>query len=55
MTEVRSIKKDDLQHLKVVIDSNELFPSDLLDGMIEDFFTIRRLLSKTKLPKCAIS
>ena len=38
MTTIRQIKKGDLQNLKAVIDSNELFPSDLLDEMTNDFF-----------------
>ncbi len=36
---IRKIIKNDLQKLKEIIDSNELFPSDLLDEMSSDFFT----------------
>ena len=39
MTQIRKITPQDLEHLKAVIDSNELFPSDLLDDMTTDFFT----------------
>lgn len=39
MTEVRKIKEQDLEYLKAVIDSNGLFPSDLLDDMTNDFFS----------------
>ena len=37
MTLIRAIKKQDLKQLKAVIDSNGLFPSDLLDDMTNDF------------------
>ncbi|MEM8672399.1 MAG: GNAT family N-acetyltransferase [Cyanobacteria bacterium P01_G01_bin.67] len=36
---IRPIKPDDLPALKTVIDANELFPSDLLDEMISDYFS----------------
>ena len=39
MLHIRKITKNDLQKLKEVIDSNELFPSDLLDEMSNDFLT----------------
>lgn len=35
---IRSVTLDDLPALKIVIDANELFPSDLLDEMISDYF-----------------
>jgi len=35
---IRPIIKDDLGDLKMVIESSGLFPSDLLDDMIADFF-----------------
>ena len=35
---MRPIEKRDLPTLKEVIESNELFPSELLDGMIEPYF-----------------
>ena len=38
MTKIRPIEKVDLEILKAVIDSNELFPPGLLDGMTDDFF-----------------
>jgi ribosomal protein S18 acetylase RimI-like enzyme len=39
MASIRKIKKQDLTHLKAVIDSNGLFPSDLLDDMTNDYFS----------------
>lgn len=38
MAEIRRISKQDLPALKDIIDSNQLFPSDLLDDMTSDFF-----------------
>lgn len=35
---IRPIKPDDLPALKTVIDANELFPSNMLDDMISDYF-----------------
>lgn len=39
MTGIRRITEKDLKHLKAVIDSNGLFPSDLLDDMTSDFLS----------------
>ena len=39
MNNIREIVEKDLTHLKAVIDSNGLFPSELLDDMTNDFFT----------------
>lgn len=38
MTSIRRINKSDLTALSAVIDSNELFPSELLEDMTSDFF-----------------
>ena len=35
---IRSVKHDDLPALKTVIDANQLFPADMLDEMIVDYF-----------------
>ena len=35
---IRVINKGDLDELKTVIDTSGLFPPDLLDGMMSDFF-----------------
>jgi ribosomal protein S18 acetylase RimI-like enzyme len=35
---IRLVKRSDLPALKAVIDSNDLFPSDMLDEMISDYF-----------------
>lgn len=37
-TSVRKVQKDDLNHLKSVLDSIELFPSEMLEDMITDYF-----------------
>jgi ribosomal protein S18 acetylase RimI-like enzyme len=36
--EIRNVIKSDLSHLKTVLDSIELFPADLLEEMIADYF-----------------
>lgn len=35
---IRTINETDLKELKTVIDTSGLFPSDLLEGMMSDFF-----------------
>ena len=35
---IRAIKQEDLEELKTVIETNELFPSALLEGMMSDYF-----------------
>ena len=37
-TLVRAIRKSDIPHLKTVLDSIELFPSEMLESMISDYF-----------------
>ena len=37
---IRAVTPDDLPALKTVIDANQLFPSDMLDEMISDYFNI---------------
>ena len=37
-TNIRPIVPSDIPALKAVIDANELFPSDMLDEMISDYF-----------------
>lgn len=39
MASIRRIQPQDLTQLKAVIDSNGLFPSDLLDDMTNDYFS----------------
>jgi GNAT superfamily N-acetyltransferase len=36
---IRIIKKSDLEELKTIIETSELFPPDLLEGMLTDFFS----------------
>lgn len=38
MSAIRKISRQDLDDLKVIIDSTELFPSDMLNDMTADFF-----------------
>ncbi len=35
---IRAINKGDLENLKIVIETSELFPPELLDGMVSDYF-----------------
>ena len=39
MSEIRNISKQDLEALKKVIDSSELFPSEMLDEMIAEYLS----------------
>ena len=36
---IRAINKSDLDDLKIVIETSGLFPADLLDGMVADYFS----------------
>lgn len=36
---IRTITKADLDQLKIVIESSGLFPAELLDGMVADYFS----------------
>jgi len=38
MHTIRAINKNDLSEIKNIIDSNQLFPSEMLDDMVLDFF-----------------
>ena len=38
-TNIRPVTPDDIPAIKATIDANELFPSDMLDEMISDYFS----------------
>jgi GNAT superfamily N-acetyltransferase len=37
--EIRAINKEDIDSLKIVIETSGLFPPELLDGMVSDYFS----------------
>ena len=37
-TNIRPVKPNDMLSLKAIIDANDLFPSDMLDDMMSDYF-----------------
>ena len=37
-TKTRQVVKEDIQGLKDIIDSSQLFPAELLDGMLDNYF-----------------
>lgn len=49
---IRDVNKSDLEELKIVIESSGLFPPDMLEGMMTDYFTSSETqdiwLTKTK-------
>ncbi len=38
LSNIRALKRSDLVNLKVILDQTELFPSDMLDEMVDPFF-----------------
>ena len=38
MAEIRIVCRQDMEALKSVVDTNDLFPSDMLEGMMFDYF-----------------
>jgi ribosomal protein S18 acetylase RimI-like enzyme len=42
LTHIRSVRTDDVTALKMIIDATELFPSQLLDGMLEGWLSGNR-------------
>lgn len=39
MSEIRLLRQDDIPHIRVVLQSIDLFPADALDGMVANFLT----------------